>query len=181
MSKQVLFIQGGGENGYEADKMLVASLQAALGTDYEVSYPGMQTDETAAGLGWPRQIGKNIDAINGELILVGHSFGASMLLKYLSENQAEKNMAGIFLLATPFWSGDEDWQKDFRLRENFAETLPGEVPLFFYHCRDDEEVPFDHLSQYKQKLAHAAFREILRGGHQLNNDLRPVAGDIKSL
>jgi len=31
MSKQVLFIQGGGDDGYEADKALVASLQTALG------------------------------------------------------------------------------------------------------------------------------------------------------
>jgi hypothetical protein len=27
MKKQILFIQGGGDNGYEADKSLVASLQ----------------------------------------------------------------------------------------------------------------------------------------------------------
>ena len=27
MKKQILFIQGGGDNGYEADKSLVASLE----------------------------------------------------------------------------------------------------------------------------------------------------------
>ena len=39
MKKQVLFIQGGGDGGYEADTKLVASLQKALGKDYEISYP----------------------------------------------------------------------------------------------------------------------------------------------
>ena len=39
--KQVLFIQGGGEDGYEADAKLVASLQAGLGATYNVRYPQM--------------------------------------------------------------------------------------------------------------------------------------------
>ena len=36
MNNCVLFIQGGGDDGHEADKKLVASLQAALGETYEV-------------------------------------------------------------------------------------------------------------------------------------------------
>ena len=37
--KQVLFIQGGGEGGYEADAKLAASLQKGLGAAYNVRYP----------------------------------------------------------------------------------------------------------------------------------------------
>ncbi len=36
MKKEVLFIQGGGEKGYEADAKLAASLEQALGEDYIV-------------------------------------------------------------------------------------------------------------------------------------------------
>jgi hypothetical protein len=36
MIKQVLFIQGGGNDGYKADAKLVASLQIALGKEYEI-------------------------------------------------------------------------------------------------------------------------------------------------
>lgn len=45
--KQVLFIQGGGDDGYEADAKLAGSLQKALGANYELNYPRMQTDDTA--------------------------------------------------------------------------------------------------------------------------------------
>jgi predicted alpha/beta hydrolase family esterase len=181
MIKYILFIQGGGDGGYEVDKELVASLQTALGKGYEINYPEIKPDESAPDYGWTQQIGKKISVNNSDVILVGHSFGASMILKYLSENSVHKKIAGIFLIATPFWSGNEDWQIGLKLKENFAEKLPAGVPFFLYHCQDDEKIPFSHLNEYMQKLPQATFREIKKGGHQLNNDLTLVANDIKSL
>ncbi len=181
MSKHLLFIQGGGEGGYEADAALVASLQTALDKEYAIHYPEIKTDESASDFGWLRQIGEKISEAKIDIILVGHSFGASMILKYLSENSVTKKIAGIFLIATPFWNGNEDWQIGLKLSEKFADKLPDKVPIFLYHCQDDEEVPFFHFDHYKQKLTQATFREIKKGGHQLNNDLALVAHDIKSL
>lgn len=181
MNKQLLFIQGGGgKEDFEADSKLVDSLEETLGEGYTIHYPLLPT-ETAPDLGRCKQIEKEIMKIEEEFIMVAHSLGASMLLKYLSENKASKKIAGIFLVSTPFWSGDEDWKEGFKLQENFADKLPKDVPIFFYHCMDDEVVPFEHLSQYAQKLPQAIIREITSGGHQLNNNLAIVAKDIKSL
>lgn len=181
MNRYILFIQGGGEGGYEADIELVASLQTALGKDYNINYPKMPSDESASDFGWLQQIGKKIYEIKSDVILAGHSLGASMILKYLSENSVDKKIEGIFLMATPFWSGNEDWKQGLKLHENFADELPDETPIFFYHCQDDEEIPISHLNYYKQKLTQATFREIKSGGHQLNNDLTLVSNDIKTL
>jgi predicted alpha/beta hydrolase family esterase len=182
MKKHVLFIQGGGgEEDYEADARLVASLQEELGESYLVHYPLLPDDESEPDFGRKKQIAKELSSIKGEIILAAHSLGASMLLKYLSESQVQQKIAGIFLISTPFWSGEEDWKQGLKLQENFAEQLPKDVPVFFYHCRDDEEVPFAHLGLYKQKLPHAVAREIASGGHQLDNDLSLVAEDIRSL
>jgi predicted alpha/beta hydrolase family esterase len=112
---------------------------------------------------------------------VGHSFGASMILKFLSENTVNKKIKGIFLISTPFWDSNEVWKTGLKLKRNFSDRLPGKVPVFFYHCRDDEEIPFSHFSDYRQHVNHATFREIETGGHQLNNDLALVAEDIRSL
>lgn len=183
MSKYVLFIQGGGNGGYEADAKLVASLRKELGTAYKVHYPKMLLDETMQDFSqqWLKQIGKEISSVAGKIILAGHSLGASMLLKYFSENKVKKNIAGIFLAAPAFWSGNEDWVQPLKLQENFADKLPKDIPIFFYQCKDDEVVPFDHFSIYKQNLPWATFREIPKGGHQLNNNLSIIAKDIKSL
>ena len=181
MRKQVLFIQGGGDGGYEADAKLVASLQKALGNDYEIRYPRMQNDDAATDFGWLKQIGKEIGKLRDDAILVAHSLGASLLLKYLSENMVSKKVSGIFLMSTPFWNGKEEWVQGLKLQENFAESLPKNSRIFFYHCRDDEEIPVDHLASYRQKLPVATFCEVESGGHQLGNNLNLVAKDIKAL
>ena len=182
MTNNILFIQGGGDDGYEADAKLAASLQQALGAAYYVRYPEMSSDDAAPDFGWPRQIGIEISLVDGEVILVAHSLGASMLLKYLSESGVKnRTIKGMFLISTPFWRGKEDWVQGLKLQKDFADKLPKEIPVFLYHSRDDEVVSFAHLKLYAQKLPQAIVREIESGGHQLDNDLTLVAKDIESL
>jgi predicted alpha/beta hydrolase family esterase len=181
MKKPVLFIQGGGDDGYEADLLLVNSMQASLGDGYLIHYPEIVSNDSLADFGWPQEIGKYISQYNDEIILVGHSLGASMLLKYLSENNVTNKIAGIFLIATPFWGADKDWQAGLALHKDFAEKLDRTVPIFFYQCEDDEVVPFAHLGFYMQEVTWATFRVLKTGGHQFDNDLTIVASDIKVL
>jgi predicted alpha/beta hydrolase family esterase len=179
--KQVLFIQGGGDGAYEADAKLAASLQAELGATYNVRYPRMP-DGDVPDSEWRQRIGREIAAIKGEVILVAHSVGASILLKYFAENPLQHPIAGIFLIATPFWGGDEGWHYEgFTMPEDFPDYVPEDVPIFFYHNRDDPEVPFAHLALYADKLPQAIVREGASGGHQFDNDLTQVALDIKSI
>jgi predicted alpha/beta hydrolase family esterase len=181
MVKHLIFFQGGGsEEDYEADAKLVASLESKLGPGYSVHYPLLPNDGTP-DLGRRKQISHEISASKDNIILVGHSLGASMLLACLSEIKIEKNIAGIFLLATPFWKGREDWVEAFKLQPDFANQLDRKTPVYFYHCLDDEEISFSHLTVYKEQLPWASFREISIGGHQFNNDLTIVANDIKSI
>jgi len=181
MSSHILFLQGGGNDGYEADKVLVHSLQTNLDNDYNITYPQLQPDESAADFGWIMQIADQVAAAPDDLTIVAHSVGASMLLKYLSERPVTKKIRGIFLIATPFWTGDEDWKQGLKLKQGFADKLPVEIPIYFYHCKDDEEVPFSHMEEYRQRISQATYREIESGGHQLNNDLALVAQDIRSV
>lgn len=181
INKQVLFFQGGGgEEDYAADAKLVASLQNALGDTFVVHYPLLPND-SAPDLGRMAQINKVISLFRDQIILVGHSLGASMLLKYISENPVNINISGIFLIATPFWSGEEDWKQAFKLNKGFVDKIPKNIPIFLYHSQDDEEVPFEHLGLYVQLLPQAKSVKIPIGGHQLNNDLSLVAKDIKLL
>jgi len=180
MKKQILFIQGGGDNGYETDKPLVASLQKEIGNDYNIQYPELESDESLPDFGWVQQIHKEVGGMKNDFFLVGHSLGASMILKYLTEDKADKNIKAVFLAATPFWNGNEDWKQGLKLKENFEKKLPDHIPIFFYNTKDDEEVPFAHFIEYKQKITKAIFREIKSGGHHFDNDLSEVSKDIIS-
>jgi len=184
ITKHVLFIQGAGEGAYEEDKKLAASLRKALGTDYKVHYPAMLDEDNAPYEQWKQQIEKELTAMQGSIILVGHSVGASVIMKFMSETEVKKPIAGIFLIAAPFWGGN-GWRYEgyetLALPKGLTAKLPKDVPIFLYQCRDDEVVPFDHLALYAQVLPQATVKELDAGGHQLNNDLSEVARNIKTL
>ncbi|MBX3062298.1 MAG: serine hydrolase family protein [Anaerolineae bacterium] len=180
--QQVLFFQGAGDGAYEEDEKLADSLQKELGSGYEVHYPRMPDNDSNDE--WAEQIGEEIGSIESEVVLVAHSVGASTLLKYLADNEGElkQPIAGIFLMATPFWGGDKGWQYEgFTMTRDFQDKLPKDVPIFLYHNRDDEIVPFDHLALYAEKLQSVTLREGASGGHQFDDDLTTVAADIKKL
>ena len=42
--------------------------------------------------------------IDEEVIFVGHSFGGSVLLKYLAEGTYRKHVKGLFLVSVPNWA-----------------------------------------------------------------------------
>ena len=184
MKRQILFIQGGGEGAYQADTLLVVSLRSALGSAYEVHYPKMLYESEPDYQNWKTRIGKELVGLESGVVLVGHSLGGAFLLKYLSDEKVEKAIAGIFLIATPYWGGD-GWQyagyESVALPENFPSKLPSGTSIFFYHSRDDEVAPFAHLSLYARKLPQATIHAFDERGHQLKNDLSEVAADIKSL
>jgi predicted alpha/beta hydrolase family esterase len=180
MKKHILFLQGGaGEDDHTADAKLVDSLQEALGDGYELHYP-LLPEESSPDFGRMKQIAAALAAIPGKVIVVAHSLGASMLLKYLSETDANNSIAGIFLIAAPFWEGEEDWKQGLKLSKDFAGRLPADMPIYLYHAKDDEEVPFEHLGHYAKQMPQATVYEMPNGGHQLNDDLSMVAKDIKA-
>lgn len=177
MAKHILFIHGGGEGAYAEDQKLVASLHTLLGPAYQMTYPQMPDEHSPSYDAWKVTILQLLSEAPMTLI-VGHSFGASIVLKVLSETADVNNVAGLFLIATPYWRAS-DWEVDeYALAEEFASKLP-EVPLFLYHSKDDEIVPFAHFALYAEKLPQAILREVDGRGHQFNNDLHEVAEDIE--
>jgi predicted alpha/beta hydrolase family esterase len=179
-TRQVLFVHGAGGEAFEEDAALVRSLREALGPDFGVAYPEMPDADDPEFGKWRARISHELSTLDGGVILVGHSLGASILLKYLSEERVEKPIAGVFLIATPYW-GTADWEAEFKLREDFPAVLPEDVPIFFYHSRDDEVVPFAHLALYASELPRATVRKVDGRGHQFGDDLAEVAEDIARL
>jgi predicted alpha/beta hydrolase family esterase len=178
MTKYVLFIQGGGQGAHDEDAVLAASLRECLGAEYHVLYPQMPNEASPDMQAWQSRIAAELVSVPGEVILVGHSVGAAVLLNYLSEEKVAKPIAGLFLLAAPSWD-EEDWNfDDLKLPADLAAKLSGIPRVFLYHCRDDEVVPFAHLALHAARLPHATVRAGDRGGHQFGNDLTAVARDI---
>ena len=181
MMRPVLFIHGAGEGAHEEDRRLAESLQDSLGAGYEVRFSKMPNEDSPEYEEWKGRISEELADMGNGTILVGHSFGASILLKYLSEESPERSVAGVFLVATPYW-GTDDWEvNEYALPEDFASKLPDGLPVFFYHGRDDEVVPFEHLALYAERIPRATFCGFDGLGYQFEDDLSEVAWDVDGL
>jgi len=177
----ILFIQGGGEGAYTADMKLASFLQEVLNKTFDIIYPKMPNENDPNYETYKSKIDKELKKINSRLIFVGHSLGGCYLLKYLTEEKINNDIAGMFFISTPYW-GKNGWQYEgFTLNNELASKRTTNIPIFFYHGTDDEVVPFSHLALYAGKFPKAEIRRIIGRGHQLNNDLSEVVQDIKSL
>ena len=92
MGTVVLFVHGAGEGAYEQDGLLVASLRDALGPSYDVRYPRMPLEESAGYRDWTARIASALPPRGNEAVVVGHSVGGSVLLRYLCEKPVDASV-----------------------------------------------------------------------------------------
>jgi uncharacterized protein len=179
MARTVLIIHGAGEPRRRRGKVYWEPLLgSALGPGYRVLAPRMPRPAHPQYWAWARRIDELI-AHTRRLILVGHSFGASVLLKYLSETVRRPALAGLFLVATPFWGADF---AEFALPPDFGARLREVRPIYFYHSRDDPELPLEHLERYRRALPHAIVRILDGRGHEFDQPQFPeLTADIRRL
>jgi predicted alpha/beta hydrolase family esterase len=177
MAQTVLVIHGAGEPRRRRGKVYWEPLLGnALGPEYLVKAPRLPEPADPKYNIWARRIAELIGGITRP-ILVGHSFGASVLLKYLSESAPRPPFTGLFLVATPFWGPDFP---EFALPPDFGMRLRDVSPLYLYHSRDDSEVPFEHLERYSAALPQAIVRVLDGRGHEFNQSQFPeLVADIR--
>lgn len=179
VTTDVVVIHGAGTGAYEEDALLAESLRRELGPRYRVRFPRMRDENEPAYEAWRGQIEAELANAPGDVMLVGHSFGGSVVLKFLIERSTVARVAGAFVIAAPFWGADAFWSWDAgRLPDAAAARLARVPRLHLYHARDDEIVPFAHLGMLAAALPAAVVHELEAGGHQLGNDLSQVARDI---
>lgn len=179
MARTILVIHGAGEPRRRRGKVYWEPLLGdTLGRGYHVRAPRMPRPARPRYWTWARRIDELIGS-SRRPVLVGHSFGASVVLKYLAETVRRPALAGLFLVATPLWGPDFP---DFALPPDFGARLRDLSPIYLYYSRDDGEIPFEHLERYRRALPHAAVRVLDGRGHEFNQTHFPeLAADIRGL
>ena len=174
MTSQILFVQGGGPRVHdEWDHKLVESLEQHLGTS--VRYPRMPNEDDPSFAAWKPALLHELGSLDPDAILVGHSVGGTILLHVLAEQA--RPFKALYLVAAPF-IGEGGWPSDeIHPRADLAARLPSTVVLF--HGTADDTVPIAHVHLYARIIPHATVRILADRDHQLNNDLREVAEDIR--
>lgn len=182
MTINVLFLHSAGlQTGGQGSAPFVEHLRRDLGPAFNINFPMMPEPSKPAYSLWKRELKNVLHCSESPQILIGHSLGGSVLLKYLSEQKHNIPALGLFIVATPFW-GAEDWMlEEFILREDFARSLPKSLNVFLYQSRDDDQVPFDHLKRYHENIPQAKVRELDVGEHTFKHGLPELVADIRKL
>lgn len=177
----ILFVQGAGSmHAPDGSGRLAAYLASELGDGYRVSAPEMPDAGNPRYELWRAQIERELEAIDDEVTIVGHSFGGSVLLKYFAEGTYDRPVRGLFLVSVPNW-GPDGWDYDeFAVPSDVGSRLPTSH-VFLYHSRDDPEVPFGHLSYYQEHIPTATARAIAGSEHSFLQGLPVLVDDIRSL
>ena len=182
MTRQMLFIQGGGGDVHDAwDDKLVASLERELGSDFEVRYPRMPDEHDPRFAKWKAAIGQEIAKLDDGAILLGHSIGGTILVHALAEQVAKPRIGAIMLLSAPF-VGEGGWPSDdIEPKPDLGELLPDGVPVHLFHGSDDDTAPPAHAGLFAKAIPQAEVHRLPGRNHQLNNDLAEVAEVVRQL
>jgi predicted alpha/beta hydrolase family esterase len=182
MSPAVLLVHSAGPQGPgEGSEPFASRLRGELGPGFEVLFPIMPDPESPHYGPWGERLGEILAEIDEPVVVVGHSLGGSVMLKHLAESDGPEPIAGLVLVAAPFW-GEQDWEAEWVLPEAWpgpATVLPR---TFLFHSRDDEEIPFAHLELYSRRLPEATARPLDGNGHLYDRgDLTEIVAAIRGL
>ncbi|HTE28204.1 alpha/beta hydrolase [Flavitalea sp.] len=163
---KVLFLHSAGpQHDEEGSAKLIKYIKDNLSTDYQIIAPIMPHPEDPDYKSWKLFLKEIFKIMDDDMILIGHSLGGSVLLKFLSEEKPPQRIKSLYLVAVPFW-GLEDWEVDeFQLTEDFAENLPPIPSINIYHSKDDEIVSPHHAERYAAELPGAVYHELNGYGH----------------
>jgi predicted alpha/beta hydrolase family esterase len=177
MPQAVLVIHGAGEPRLRDGRIYWEPLlQGGLGAEFRVRAPRMPEPEDPHYEPWAKRIAELL-AGTERPILVGHSLGASILLKFLARADPLPAVRGLFLVATPLWNSDFE---EFAFSKEDVARLQPLSPFVFYQSRDDDVVGFDHLSKFRRELPRATFRELDGRGHEFDQETFPeLVADIR--
>ena len=181
--KEILFAHSGGGQGSSGEGSfdLVSWLRSELSKEYNIRYPIIDNPESPTYKMWKQLFTKEFKKISQSVILVGHSLGGSMLLKYLSEERPNISISALFLVSTPFW-GKDGWDiEDFVLEQNFEATLNHINKVYLYHCKSDKIVPCQHLKFYKKAFPLSIVRILNGSDHAFSKGLPELVSDIKNI
>src|SRR5215203_5127589 len=117
----------------------------------DLDFPIMPGLDDPHYVSWSERLGEILAEIDEPIVVVGHSLGASVFLKYLAEGRPAEQVSGIVLLATPYW-GESDWEAEWALPGGWPDATTELPPTHLFHSNDDEVITFSQLELYRERL-----------------------------
>ena len=111
------------------------NLSDDLGVEAQVLTPQMPNSQNARYLEWKIWFEKIISLLGENVIFVGHSLGGIFLAKYLSENNYQKIIKAVFLVAAPYNTETDHPLVDFNIENDLSSFARQGGKIFLYHSK----------------------------------------------
>ncbi len=183
MPSELLFIHGAGDQSEGRGSFsLFARLRSGLGMFDRICAPLMPHPEYPDYAEWEAGLARHLECVHVGTLLVGHSLGGSVLLKYLTEHRLEERVGGVFAIGSPYWGADPDWDVEpFKFRTDAPVALDDTGHTFIYHSSDDEVIPFAHHDAYARKFPGAKLRAVEGVAHDFVSGVEIVMEDLRAI
>ena len=182
MTPTVLLVHSAGPQGPgEGSEPFARRLREELRPGCNLIFPLMPgTEDEPHYEPWRDRLAAELGELEGEVIILGHSLGGSVALKYCAELGTGDNVVGLVTAAAPYW-GTSGWEAEWALPEGWPGEGPPLPATHLFHSRDDEEIPFAHLDLYARRLPGPGVHALDGCGHLYDRgDLSEIAAAITS-
>jgi uncharacterized protein len=143
---------------------------------HEVLIPELPDPENPDPEIWTKTLVEAARVLTDEDIIVGHSLGGALALRFLEAVEARTTPKACVLISTPWFIKDE------RFRGFFLSDLDHDVLMWrasrfhVIHAKDDHVIPLDHAQKYAQ-VFHANLITPEVGGHFNESPTYPIILD----
>ena len=115
-----------------------------------------------------RVISKNSQDETSKLILVGHSLGATFLVKYLTENLFPRHIDALHLISPVYDDTGLKWESlgTFRFAPQALPHFHDQAKhIHIWSSTDDSVVPYDHSVKFHVNLVGSTLHTLHDRGH----------------
>jgi hypothetical protein len=147
-----------------------------LGDDWLVIRPQMPSALNAKYSEWVLWFEKYLPYLEANVVLVGHSLGATFLAKYLSERPLPVSAQSLHLVAPAFACPG-----GFSLDDTVSAVAERAEVICLYHSTDDEIVPYEASVRLAEHLPTAEFVTFTDRNHFLQPEFPELIARIKRL
>jgi predicted alpha/beta hydrolase family esterase len=151
------------------------SLQSDLGETFKVVRLQMQNKINA------KYGDRYLEILGDDLVLLGHSLGATFLVKFLAEETIKNNISRVILVAAPFGekkTGPSLGDFAFEGSTNF-EAINPDLKITLFASDNDKLITEDDVEKYQKAIKNLEVKTLPDRGHFSQSEFPELISCIK--
>lgn len=176
MMKHIVFVHSAGEQKVNAgSNPLIHYLKTDTNAEWHT--PRFPREEGQVYRNWVKVLQDELAAIpiEDDIIIIGHSFGGSVVMKYLTEHRDPHHISKVIMIGSPYWGCDEKFDDEQNeLSAHAEDDIDPGIELYHVQSVDDDRVPFTHQACWHNKFPILNIIKKASGGHEFHEGIEEL-------